>query len=362
MSAKHFHLSVKNITQETSDAITIEFSQPETEKISYKAGQFLTILVSIQGESLRRAYSLCTSPIVDENPAVTVKRVAGGKVSNYLNDNLKPGDTLEVMEAAGVFTTDYEESRKRHLILFGGGSGITPLMALLKTTLVAEPQSIVSLVYANRDAQSIIFKDQLEELIKKYQGRLRVIHVLEKAPIFWQKGYKGRINTSILKKILKALPESSPEQTEYFMCGPSGMMNQISSSFQELKLPLEKLHKEVFGISPEEAAQRKAQVAAANPQDEDELKDREIKVIYGGDTFVFTVPPDKTILETAQSLDIDLPYSCQSGMCTACMGRCTSGKVKLDEEDALTPGEIESGYVLTCVGHPMTDNVVIEIE
>lgn len=362
MSLKNFQLTVKNITPETADAITIEFAQPKSEKINYKAGQFLTLLIDVENEPLRRAYSFCTSPLVDENPAVTVKRVEGGKVSNHLNNHLQVGDTLEVMEAAGMFTTEFDENQKRHLILLGGGSGITPLMALLKTTLAAEPQSLVSLIYANRDNQSIIFKNQLEGLVEKYQGRLRVVHILEKAPLLWQKGYKGRFNTSLLEKILKGLPEVPKEQTEYFMCGPSGMMNQIEISFKELGLPLEKLRKEAFGISPEEAAKKKAEVLEAATSEANELKEREVTIHYAGDTFKFLVPPDKTILETALSLDIDLPYSCQSGMCTACMGRRTSGVVVLEEEDALTPGELDKGYVLTCVGHPMSDDVVIEIE
>ena len=364
MTKTQHQLSIRQIIQETKDAITIEFDHPKDEKIPYKPGQFFTVLVNIEGESLRRAYSLCTSPLTDEYPAITVKRVDQGKVSNFLHDNLKQGDTLEVLPPMGVFTTDFEANQARHLILFGGGSGITPLMAILKTALQAEPQTIVSLIYANRDQQSIIFQDKINELKTTYSERFNIVHILEKAPLFWSKGYKGRVSTKVLKKILQELPQKDIAQTAYFMCGPSGMMNQITTSFQELSLPIDQLKKESFGISPEDAAQKEAKNVAQELQSDEseEAQTRKVKVIYAGEEYEFEVTPDKTILESAQSLDIDLPYSCQSGMCTACMGLCISGKVQLDEEDALTPKELEKGYVLTCVGHPVTDDVIIQID
>ena len=364
MTKTQYQLGIRQVIQETKDAITVEFEHPSDEKIQYKPGQFFTVLIDINGESLRRAYSLCTSPKTDDYPAITIKRVDQGKVSNFLNDNLKAGDTLNVLPPMGTFTTEFNVDQSRHIILFGGGSGITPLMAILKTALHTEPQTIVSLVYANRDQQSIIFKDKIDDLKAKYPDRFNVVHVLEKAPLFWSKGYKGRISTKTLKKILHDLPQKSSENTDYFMCGPGGMMNQIINSFKELSLPIDRLKKESFGISPDEAAKKEAQNVAQELQNNssEEVKTRKIKVIYAGEEYEFDVDPDKTILETAQSLDIDLPYSCQSGMCTACMGLCISGKVQLDEEDALTPKELEKGYVLTCVGHPMTDDVIIQID
>lgn len=363
MSVKHYQIPVRNIIKETADAITIEFENPKQENILYKSGQFLTLLLQIQGESVRRAYSLCTSPLTDEYMAVTVKRTKGGKVSNYLNENLKIGDTIEILEPMGVFTTEFDVTNARHLILLGGGSGITPLMSLLKTALAVEKDTIVSLIYANRDNDSIIFKKKIEDLQTQYKGRLNVVHILEKAPLFWAKGYKGFLNAKTLQKILSTLPQKSIEQTEYFMCGPAPMMDVIQQAFTELKLPLEKLRKENFGTSPEEAAQKKAELAVEkNIPTNTEAKTYSVKVLYDKQEYTFDVSPDKTILQTALSMDIDLPYSCQSGMCTACMGKCISGKVHLDEEDALTPKELAQGYVLTCVGHPMSEDVVIVID
>jgi ring-1,2-phenylacetyl-CoA epoxidase subunit PaaE len=359
---ENYHLKIRKITQETADAITVEFEQPKIGKIDYKPGQFLTLILHIEGKEHRRAYSLCTSPEIDEFPAITIKKVGKGVVSNHLNSHLKVGDTLEVMPPMGFFTTEFNAENERHLVLLGGGSGITPLMSILKTTLALEPKSVVYLIYANQDNSSIIFKEKLEALQKQYASRFQVIHILEKAPLFWNKGYKGRINTKMLEKILNSLP-SQIQTAEFFMCGPAGMMNQITQSFDELKLPKDKLHKESFGISPEEAASKKASIESDPSQSSQQTSGtKSVKVIYSGETYVFDVPANKSILFAAMDQGISLPFSCQSGMCTACMGRCTSGKVKLDEEDALTPKELEKGYVLTCVGHPMTDDVVIEID
>lgn len=362
MSNTHYQLKVRNIVAETDQAIVIEFENPSDQPLAYQSGQFLTLILNIDGESIRRAYSLCTSPEVDEFPAITVKRVAGGKVSNYLNDHLKKGDTIEVIEAQGMFTAEYEPSQKKHRILIGGGSGITPLMSILKSTLKKEPNALVSLIYANQNNASVIFKKQLDDLQSAHSDRFKVVHVLEKTPLLWSKGYKGRLDSKLLKKILSSLPNAESAQTEYFMCGPSGMMQQVENAFQEIGLPLEALRKESFGVSPQEAAEKRAAVMAKNESEGLVAKTYHIKVIYAGDEFEFDVPADQTILETALKNDIDLPFSCQSGMCTACMGKCTSGKVVLDEEDALTPKELEQGYVLTCVGHPMSEGVVIEID
>jgi ring-1,2-phenylacetyl-CoA epoxidase subunit PaaE len=358
----HLHLKIRNIIKETAEAITVEFENPTTGKLMYQAGQFLTLIVNINGESLRRAYSLCTSPIIAEYPAVTIKRTKGGKVSNFLNDTLKVGDTVEVLDPTGHFITKYSADNQRHIVLFGGGSGITPLMSILTTALQAEPKSKVSLIYANRDADSIIFKQKIENLVNQYKERFTLVQVWEKAPLFWSKGHKGLLNTKLIRKILDSLPAFNIRDTEYFMCGPGPMMEVVQQAFKELKLPVDKLHKESFGLSPEEAAQKKTAAIEEAKKIGTPADGFEVTIKYDGEVHKFLVPPDKSILETALSLDIDLPYSCQSGMCTACMGKCTSGKVKLDEEDALTPKELAQGYVLTCVGHPMSEDVVIEID
>jgi ring-1,2-phenylacetyl-CoA epoxidase subunit PaaE len=358
--SNHIFLKVKSIIQETHDAVSIWFENPENQPLSYKAGQFLTFIITQNGTQIRRAYSLCSSPVVDEFPAVAVKKVPNGNISQYMNTQIKVGDVLECLSPLGVFTTDFDAENERHLVLFAGGSGITPLFSILKTALHQEPKTKVSLIYANRDVESIIFKTQLEELQKKYNGRFEIVQVLEKAGFFWNKGYKGYLDTSKIKKILASLPQLNIRDTEYFMCGPQPMMKVIETAFKELNLPLDKLKKENFNLSPEESAEGKSsKITTDNVAQGDGFS---VTVRYDGEENTFKVPPHKTILEVALSLNIDLPYSCQSGMCTACLGRCIEGKVQLDEEDALTPKELAQGMILTCVGHPLNDGVVIEID
>jgi ring-1,2-phenylacetyl-CoA epoxidase subunit PaaE len=351
---RYYDLKVKEIVQETKEAISIVFEQPAN-KVSYKSGQFLTLIASVQGKEVRRAYSLCSSPFVDADLAVTVKRVDLGLMSNYLADNLKTGQTLKVMEPMGQFTTEFDAKRKRHLILFAGGSGITPMMSIIKSILTQEPDSILSLIYCNRDVDSIIFRESLGKLETKYEGRLHVIHVLDNAPMNWQ-GYSGLLNHDMLEKLFERIPDWGIEKTTYLMCGPEGMMKNVDNLLSERHIPKEKIFKESFVQGTIDKDSKKEVAVESN-----ELQTREVTVRYDGQEFKFPVEPSMTILQTALDQGIDLPYSCQSGLCTACRGKCLSGKVKLDEEEGLSQSERAEGYVLTCVGHPLTDDVVIEI-
>lgn len=348
----YFDLKVKNIIHETKEAVTLVFEQPAA-KITYKSGQFLTLIVTVQGKEVRRAYSLCSSPFVDSDLAVSVKRVDKGLMSNWLPDNLKVGSTVKVMEPMGNFTTEFKKENKRHLVLFAGGSGITPMMSIIKSTLAQEPESICSLIYCNRDVDSIIFRNEFDVLQTKDEGRLHVIHVLDNAPMNWQ-GYSGLLNHDMLVKLFERIPDWGIEKTTYLMCGPEGMMKNVEMLLDSHRIPKDKIFKESFvtGVLDKE---KKAEATST------ELKAREVTIRYDGKEFKIVVQPTSTILETALDSGIDLPFSCQSGLCTACRGKALSGKVKLDEEEGLSQSEKAEGYVLTCVGHPLTDDVVIEI-
>lgn len=353
---KYFDLTVKEIVQETRDTISIVFEQPSDHPVHYKSGQFLTLIVPVKGKEVRRAYSLCSSPFVDKDLAVTVKRVEDGLMSNWLPDNVTPGSTIRVMEPMGQFTTEFSRDRKRHLVMFAGGSGITPMMSIIKSILTQEPDSIVSLIYCNRDIDSIIFKDALDEMQTRDEGRLHVIHVLDNAPMNWQ-GYSGLLNHEMLTKLFERVPDWGIEKTTYLMCGPEGMMKNVDTLLAMRNIPKEKIFKESFVQGTIDKDQKKDEVVAAPG----EVKAREVTIRYDGQEYKVLVPPDKAILETALDQGIDLPYSCQSGLCTACRGKALSGLVKLDEEEGLSQSERAEGYVLTCVGHPLTDDVVIEI-
>jgi ring-1,2-phenylacetyl-CoA epoxidase subunit PaaE len=347
---KKYQLRVKDIIHETPEAISIVLEQPKDEIIRFKAGQFLTLNFNLGGETIRRAYSLASCPYTEKDLKVTVKRVKDGKISNLLNNTLQKGDYLDVLEPMGVFTPEIHPEHALQYILWAGGSGITPIMSMLKAILHQEPKSKVVLVYANRDEYSIIFSNELQALQTQFPERFEVIHVLSQPHNGWQ-GYKGRLNAEKVEEILSKYSNELP--LSQWMCGPEGMMQTIAEVCE--KKGLSKPKKENFSASIEESAQKKL-------DESDTIVEREVTVKYDGETYKFKVSPQKTILEAALDLDIDLPYSCQSGLCTACMGKCVSGKVMMTEDDCLTDQEMKDGMVLTCVAHPLSDDVVIEID
>ncbi|MDN5215918.1 ferredoxin--NADP reductase [Fulvivirgaceae bacterium BMA12] len=353
VNSHYYNLKVKEIVQETQDAISLVFEMPEP-KMQYKSGQFLTLICEIENKEVRRSYSFSSAPEVDEDIAVTIKRVKGGLMSNYLPDHVKVGDTVRVMEPMGVFTTEFDPNNKRHIIMFAGGSGITPMMSLIKSTLTREPESVVSLIYANRNIDTVIFKEELDKWQTKYEGRLHVIHILDEAPMNWQ-GHSGLLNHEMLTRLFERIPDWGEDKTSYLMCGPEGMMINVETLLAQQNIAREKIIKESFVAGTVNKDDKSGEGDSAT------LKARTVKIRYQGEEHVISVQPGKTILETALDDGIDLPYSCQAGLCTACRGKCLSGKVKLDEEEGLSSDEREDGYILTCVGHPLTDDVVIEI-
>jgi ring-1,2-phenylacetyl-CoA epoxidase subunit PaaE len=350
---KTFFLQVKEVIQETDDAITIEFWHPLSEQIKYKAGQFLTLIVPADnGNKVRRSYSMSSSPHADTSVAVTVKRIAGGLVSNYLCDQVKKGDFIEAIEPMGNFFLEPNLGTQRHLVLIGAGSGITPLMSMAKSVLKIEPKSKVTLVYGNRTADNIIFRKELILLEAQNHERFQTAHILSKADGTWA-GHRGRINNSNIVMMLKGLDVHFKAE-EFYLCGPAAMMDDVISSLKMFDVPSERIHKENFKVPTMDAD--------LDTSDAKGLVTQEVMVKYDGEDFTFKVEPHQSILEAALALDIDLPYSCQAGMCTACLGKCTTGSVIMDEEDGLTEAEIKEGFVLTCVGHPTSSGVVIEID
>lgn len=351
--SQYHQLKIKEIIKETKDAITIVF-ETNGRQISYKSGQFLTLIVPVKGEKLRRSYSLCSSPFSDKDLAVTVKRIVNGVVSNFLPENIKAGDILEVMDPAGTFVYTPDAARSTDIVLIGAGSGITPLISIAKSALEKEQQSKVYLVYGNRTESSVIFKKQLDELEAKYKDRFRVAHKLSQPEDKTKPA--GRLNRSEVIKQLESFTGLKIEKAEYYVCGPDGMMQEAIGALELLNVSKNQIKKESF-LPSDAPANTSGKIVPESPN-----ASQEVTIIYQGSEYKITVPPTQTILEVALKQNIDLPYSCQSGMCTACMGKCTSGKVHLDDSDALSDKELQSGYVLTCVGHPVTSNVIIEID
>ena len=357
MAARYF-LKVKDVVRETPDAVTITFWHPISEEIRYLPGQFLTFLLNINGQKVRRSYSMASSPHVDVSLAVSVKRVPGGLVSNYLCERIHSGDILETLEPMGTFVPKLDTQNRRALILIGAGSGITPLFSMAKSALHVEPNSRVCLIYGNRNQESIIYKAHLDAMEQAYGcSRFQVTHVLSQPTENWT-GLDGRLNQHTLTRLLEDLPVADRQNASAYLCGPDGMMAEARSALALVGIPAERVYKESYATAPVAAGD----VFEEPMTDDDDSGSPEVTVLYEGSEYKFAVAPHQTILEAALELDIDLPYSCQAGMCTACLGKCTSGTVRLDEEDGLSESELKAGYVLTCVAHPVGRDVVIEIE
>ncbi|WP_400190345.1 2Fe-2S iron-sulfur cluster-binding protein [Hymenobacter sp. B81] len=367
-TSPYLTLNVVDLTHETDDCVTIHLERADRQPIASQPGQFLTLIVPCEAgkRPARRSYSLSSTPHETPRLSVTVKRVPGGLVSNYLLDNVQVGQQLEVMAPMGNFTVQPNAAAARSLVLIGAGSGVTPLMSILKAVLHEEPQSQVLLVYGNRNEDSVIFKTQLQALEQQYAGRFQVEHVYSQ-PLGsgGAHQFKGRLNRTMLLRILEQRHALPPAQAEYYMCGPEGMMAEARAALDLLGVPAERIHRESFVASADSA-----EAAAGQPEghgtvtadDDDAISARTVTIQYEGTDYQIEVRPDQTILEAALDQDIDLPYSCQAGLCTACRGKCHSGKVHLDEREGLSDSELKQGYVLVCVGHPLTNDVVIEID
>ena len=356
-----FHkLTIKEVKQETADAVSIHFDIPadNTEAYRYKPGQYLTIKVQHQGEELRRAYSLCSSPYVDDVPAIAIKRVDGGRVSNLANDDFKAGMSLDVMTPMGNFTTELNEFYARHFVLYAGGSGITPMMSLLKSILEIEPSSHVTLLYGNRDEDSIIFRKELDELEGHFADRFSLIHCLEK-PSSFEPNPLGQMNVENVKSLLSKV-SGDLSAAQHFICGPGPMMENVKNALSDLSIPEDKVHIEYFTSKID---QGESTETAAGQEDEAPFTGvAEVKVELQGDEFSVKVKEKDTILQAGLEAGIDPPFACQMGICTTCRAKITQGKVEMEETEGLTQEELDENYILTCQAHPKSNNITIRYE
>ncbi|MEN0045768.1 MAG: ferredoxin--NADP reductase [Bacteroidota bacterium] len=362
-----YTLPVKNVTKETPQAVTVTFEVPSEykETFEYEAGQYLTLKFNLKGDDVRRAYSMCSSPI-EEELAVTVKQVERGLVSTHINQNLRAGDQVEVLPPEGKFIAEADPAINKTYYLIGAGSGITPLMSIIKTILEKEPQSSVFLLYGNRNEDSIIFDEQLKELQRRYSGQLVVEHILSqpkkekkkgfsgmfsKGKISWQ-GQVGRIGAKTIKDFLSKNPKRS-QQAEYYLCGPSGMLEVAQRTLSNQGIAKENVHVEYFGSGETKKAEASGVVAGGGAS---------VTVHLNGETINVQVPEGKTILDTLVKEGYDPPYSCTSGACSTCLAKTISGSVKMDVYYAIDDDEVEEGFILACQAHPTTSEVEVTFE
>ncbi|MDH5610671.1 MAG: ferredoxin--NADP reductase [Cyclobacteriaceae bacterium] len=346
---RYRYLTVQDVSPVASDAVKITFEIP-TPPMAYQAGQFITLIDEIKGKKIRRAYSLCSSPVLDENPAVIVKRVPGGLMSNHINDTYKKGLQIEAMNPMGLFTTTIDPANQRKIILFGGGSGITPLFSLLTTILHVEPKTTIHLVYGNRQKEFIIFKDELEKLDRENE-RFHLHYILEENPEGLA-AYSGRPTQEMITKIVADL--GIDQQSELFICGPQPMMDVLSEGLIHSGIHSSQLHLESFVPVADEDSVKENNISATE-------EPCEATILLDGESYSLTLDKSKTILQQALEKNLDMPYSCQSGLCTACRAKCLEGEISIAEAEGLTQEEIEEGFVLTCVGKPLSNVIRIDM-
>jgi len=360
MALKFHPLKVKEVIKETREAISIlfELSPDIRDLYQYKAGQYLTLQLYIDGERYRRAYSLASCPYTDTDPKVTVKRVEGGKVSNYLNDHARPGMIIEVLPPMGNFTPPISAAHRDDYFLYAGGRGITPVISILKSVLVVDKESRVTLFYGNHSPDSIIFYEELKEWAQRFPERMKLIHILENASLSkeeaWHPGMLNRETTTTLLR--KYASPGEIETGSHYICGPGPMMDEVEAALGLLKIEKSHIHIERF------TASLPTDEESAHEDLPEEIFPAEAVIILDGNQYEIEVQKKDTLLEAAIENNIDPPYACQMGVCTTCRALLREGRVEMDEREALTDEEIDEGYILTCQSHPLTHKVVVDYD
>lgn len=332
----------------TPDAVTLRFRKTGALE-KYKAGQHGIFAFNVNGEKVLRAYSFHTAPDADHDMAITVRQVRNGLISSLLMNQQIPA--LELEDISGKFFIEPSPEKKRHLLMFAGGSGITPIMSMVRAILHREKQSSISVLYANRNYERMIFRNELHELQAISGGRLKVYHAMsrpEEVPADFAVFYKGRLSKLILKKFIKDRTADINLDTEFYMCGPFPYMELVQETIQSLNIDTHSIRKEHFHIPPQERL-----------PDFTDLPARDVIIRFKGEEKLVPVPGGKSILRAALDRNIELPHSCKEGQCGVCRAWLISGEVKLRKNHVLTPEELVSNQILLCQGFPLTDDVTI---
>ncbi|WP_289663051.1 flavin reductase family protein [Flavobacterium panacagri] len=342
---KKYSLKVCNINKETSDTITLCFKQPGLKKIKYQAGQYLTLSARINGRKYSRPYSFSSAPSCNSNLEITIKRVPGGVFSNYIHDFIQIDDIIEVMEPMGDFVYEQDENCNE-IYFWGTGSGITPLISIIKEILISESKLKVNLIYGNKNFESTIFSELIEEMINKYPKNLQVwyLHSQYKEDQNHHLVKSGRISREFVYDLLENIDLKT---TKHYICGPNGLKDTIKETLSVLKCPEDNIFSEDFEL-------------VKNPKDFEDIKDHTVDVCYQGVNTFVNVGKGKSILEAALDLGLELPYSCQTGSCNTCKCTLMTGELRmigLSKER----NDLRKEEYLLCCSYPLTDNVSVEI-
>ncbi len=354
-----FHtLRVQDITRETADCVSVALEVPEDLEEEYRfiPGQYLTFEMEVDGEKIRRSYSICSSP-VDGELRVAIKKVESGRFSSFANEKLTVGTELRVMTPEGNFHTKLEPANQKNYVAFAAGSGITPVFSIMKSVLELEPASTFTLFYGNRTTQSVIFRDKIDALKNKYMNRLEVHHVLSRE----DQGsdfLKGHIDESKCISFSQKFFEVK-EVDEFFLCGPEAMINCVNESLKKLGVENSHIHYELF-TTPTQKIAHKTKVSTEKTT-EKMLSD--VTVILDGEETHFKISTDgDSVLDSALDAGADVPYACKGAVCCTCRAKVLEGSVEMEMNYALEDDEVEDGYVLTCQSHPTSKKVVISYD
>lgn len=348
-------LRIADIRQETADTISVAFAVRGNQQphFAYRPGQYLTLRTHLAGEELRRSYSIC-SGLDDGELRVAIKRVDDGRFSAWAHGALRVGGTVDVMPPAGRFGVALVPDAARVVLGVAAGSGITPILSILKSVLTREPRSRFILLYGSRATGQIIFREQIEELKDRFMGRLSVVHVLSReqqdVPVL-----SGRLDGAKVRRLLGGLA-AVPAIDHAFLCGPSSMIDEVRTALADAGMDEDRIHSERF------TASAPALAPTHTPRLPAELPHAVATIIADGVQTDVAVAADETVLEAAMRAGLDLPYSCRGGMCSTCRARVTAGSVQMDVNYALEPWETAAGYVLTCQARPTTDRLTVDYD
>lgn len=353
MQKNRFKWLTREVIRQTRDAVTIIFDTNGS-AFEYQPGQFVNVSLIVNGEKLTRSYSLSSSPHTDLYPSITAKRVEGGLMSSYIADYAERIHEWDIEGSYGSFVPVEGSYQSRHVVLLAGGSGITPVWSIAKSILSKSSDVKLTLLYANRNWNDVIFADTIEASVQQYKERMKVFHALSQPngenPVLADNLIEGRLSKLVVKKLLKQIAGETFEDVHFFICGPSGLMELYQESLEALKVPETNIFLERFSVE-------------ARPNKQTNLPDRvhEVLLHFYEQTHLVEVIPGNTILTAGLDSGIPLPHACKSGTCGVCTALLTAGKVNMIKNYALTENEAAEGMVLLCQSYPLSDDVTIEI-
>jgi ring-1,2-phenylacetyl-CoA epoxidase subunit PaaE len=354
LMARFHTLKVKDIRRETAEAVSVAFDVPAQQQPEYlfKQGQYITLKLNLNGQEVRRSYSLCTAPH-EKELRVAIKEVQGGLVSTHINKNLKVGDSMDIMTPMGSFYSTLAGNQKKNYVLFAGGSGITPMMSILKSILYVEKQSTVTLIYANKNESSTIFKKEIDTIASS-SPNLKVVYVFDapEAPI--ADIQKGIVTPEKALALIENFGGVNAD--EYFICGPGPLMENVKNTLEKLQIKKEKIHIEYFNAVIEAVNKASGESTGAN------VKSQVTVIQYGIETNFDLETSGISMLDASIEAGVDAPFSCKGAVCCTCRAKVIEGKVKMDANFALTDDEVAEGFILTCQAHPLTEKVIIDFD